>query len=127
MGRRNATSWLIGLLVVAIGAVGLLRDVHAASHAARDAQAACLIEDEHPEHTLPAPAAPADPDATDCDTCDLLAVLSKSIDTSTPTGPVATGEFVSPLLLPTPERPVVAEQRRADRSRAPPAAFRCAV
>lgn len=121
MGRSRATTWLIAILLVVLGGMGFVRDLHAASHSIENlAVAAC----EH-ELTDTAPASmPLDGDRheDDCPTCDLLAVLNKSVAITSVQVAVDRAVLVRVFNAPAAADPVVADRLDANRTRGPPLA-----
>ncbi len=121
MGRRNATSWMVAILLVVLGGMGFVRDVHAASHSFENVAAAAC------EHEL-ADTAPASlpleggQHEDDCPTCDLLAVLSKSVAITSVPVTVDHAVLVRIFDAPAAADPVVADRLDANRTRGPPLA-----
>jgi hypothetical protein len=117
---------LVAIFVLALGAMGMARDLHAANHASTDGpHAVCAAE-----HSDTAPASlPLDSsnNEPDCPTCDLLAVLSKSAISQTTTIVVAPALSITAVDEIVPSDPVVAQRLDDNRTRGPPAVLRCAV
>ena len=126
MGRRNATSWLIAMLLVVLGGMGFVRDLHAASHSFENVAATTCDHDL--ADTSPA-SLPLDGThhQDDCPTCDLLAVLSKSVAITC--APVVIDHAVLVRLTDAPAAadPILADHPDANRTRGPPAVSRRAV
>jgi hypothetical protein len=114
---------LIAIFAVALGALGMARDLHAASHVSAEAHAVCVadLHDSAPA-SLPLDSSSEDPD---CPTCDLLAVLSKSAITQATTLAVEPAPAIAAVDEIAPSVPVVAQRIDDNRTRGPPAVLRC--
>jgi hypothetical protein len=125
MRRHTATTWLIAIFVVALGAMGAARDLHAASHALSAEHSACVaaLTDTSPA-SLPLDSSSNE---RDCPTCDLLAVLSKSALNQTTVIVVEPAPSIAAVDEVAPSDPVVVQSIDDNRTRGPPASFRCAV
>ncbi len=126
MRRQSATTWLVAIFVLALGAMGMARDLHAAAHASADGHHAVCAADL--ATTAPA-SLPIDStnDEPDCPTCDLLAVLAKGVLTQTTPVDSELTPAITALSETTPTQPVVVDFVNANRTRGPPAVLRCAV
>jgi len=107
---------MLAVLVVALGAMGFARDLHAASHAAK---VVCAHDDAD---GAPVPSLPSETPKKpqDCPTCDLLAVLSHGA----PSLAAPAVADAAPLILVAEASPrtvaAVAERVDANRTRGPP-------
>jgi hypothetical protein len=128
MGRRSATSWLIAILLVALGGMGFVRDAHASKHSTDPSLTHVCEADVADSSPASLPLDGGQPDEEeDCPTCDLLAVLTKSVAiTSTPVT-IDHAVLVRMIDAPAAADPLIADTLDDNRTRGPPAVSRCAV
>ncbi len=126
MKRQHATTWLVAIFVLALGAMGMVRDLHAADHASSDGHHA-VCASEHADTTPASLPIDSSDDEPDCPTCDLLAVLAKGVVTQTAAVVAEPAPASATINEAASTNPVVAEFVNANRTRGPPAVLRCAV
>lgn len=123
MGRSRATSWIAAALVFAFGAMGLLRNVHAATHAFERVQPvarACDHDDARPTPSLPAQS--PERDRSSCPTCDLLCAQGKTLALADASDSFHLIPQARPLDSPAPAPIDTTERPHSRKTRGPPAA-----
>lgn len=127
MGRPNATSWLIAILLVALGGMGFVRDAHAAKHSADPSLPHVCEADLADSSPASLPLDGGQPSDKDCPTCDLLALLTKSVAITSVPVTIDHAVLVRTFDAPAAADPLVSDTLDDNRTRGPPAVYRCAV
>lgn len=112
---------MIAILLVVLGGMGFVRDLHAASHSFENVAGAVC------EHDL-ADSSPASmpldggEHEDECPTCDLLAVLSKGVAITSVPVTIDHAVVVRTFDAPAAADPVISDRLDANRTRGPPLA-----